>query len=103
MQYYLDIMHKFIIEVMIYKMNNSVKQLFDNIKDGYKINSNIEIVDASKVIIEEMIKLIEYCNTKIIIDVGKNLLIINGDNLNICDYYNKNIVIEGKVSSVIFE
>ena len=84
-------------------MNSSIKNLIDNVKDSCKINSSIEIVDASKVIIEEMIRIIEYCNTKVVVDIGKSLLIINGNDLNICDYYNKNIVIEGKVSSVIFE
>ena len=73
-------------------MKNSLRHLATNVKDSYKLNGSVEIVNASKVIVEEISKIIDYSNTKVVIDIGKNILVINGIGLNVCDYFNKNTI-----------
>jgi len=80
-----------------------VKNYFKHLNEIRKINSSVEIIDAKRVIIEELSKIIDYSDKKIVLDVGKKLLVIHGFDMNISDYYNKNIVIDGVISSVFFE
>lgn len=80
-----------------------VKNYFRQLDEIGKINSSVEIIDAKRVIVEEFIKIIDYCENRVVLDIGKKLLVICGTELNIYDYFNKNIVIDGKITSISFE
>jgi len=72
-------------------------------KDFKKISSSVEIINAKRIIVEEMIKIIDYSENRVVLDIGNRILTICGFELSIYDYYNKNIVIDGVITSVLFE
>ena len=81
-----------------------LKKIFDEVTFNIiQKNSNVEIIDKKRVIVEEMISIIDYCDTKVVIDIGKNILSISGENLNIYDYCDRTVIINGIIDSVSFE
>lgn len=78
-------------------MNKKIKKPLTNL-DG-----SIEIIGSNRVIVEDIMSIVEYSEEHIIIDIGSRMLNIFGQSLEIYDYFNKSLIIDGKVNSVTFE
>ncbi len=78
-------------------MNKKVKNPMTNL-DG-----SVEIIGTKRVIVEDIVSIIEYCDERIRIDIGSRMLNIIGQSLEIYDYFNKSLIIDGKINSVTFD
>lgn len=63
----------------------------------------IEVIGNNRVIIENANKILEYKQECIRLNVGKRIVKISGGHLKMNDYTDKNIVINGIITDIVFE
>lgn len=63
----------------------------------------VEVVGNKKVIIENVTKITEYENERVMLQCGKRILTVFGANLTIDSYSEKVIVVNGTIKSISFE
>lgn len=81
---------------------NAITDFIKGIERG-KYRDCIEIIGTERMIVENTSGILEYCEERIRLSIGKNYVVITGAGLKLNDYIEKNIVIDGKIQNITFE
>lgn len=68
-----------------------------------ELDGTIEIIGSKRIIIDDIVSIVEYSSENIILDIGCKMISIVGKSLEIYDYFNKSLIIDGTIGSVTFE
>ena len=69
----------------------------------YNNDSVIEIIGLETVIIENVLSVIEYEQNILRVTLDKRIVVVEGENLRITDFIEKNIIVNGKIGGVRIE
>ena len=69
----------------------------------YNNDSVIEIIDMETVIIENVLSVIEYEQNILRVTLDEHIVVVEGENLRITDFIEKNIIVNGKIGGVRIE
>ena len=69
----------------------------------YNNDSVIEIIGMETVIIENVLSVIEYEQNILRVTLDEHIFVVEGENLRITDFIEKNIIVNGKIGGVRIE
>lgn len=69
----------------------------------YNNDSVIEIIGLETVIIENVLSVIEYEQNILRVTLDEHIVVVEGENLRITDFIEKNIIVNGKIGGVRIE